>query len=93
MSFELFNVFVIFQTKINKILRKLIDYLCVIYLDDILIYFKTKKKTLTNRKTNTDQITQIQIVRKFIQVCVYNSINKIFCHGLKSDGTYYSTLT
>ena len=44
MLFELFNVFVIFQTKINKILRKLIDYLCVIYFDDILIYFKTKKK-------------------------------------------------
>ena len=44
MSFELFNVFVIFQTKINKILRKLISYLCVIYFNDILIYFKTKKK-------------------------------------------------
>ena len=44
MLFELFNVFVIFQTKINKTLQKLINYLYVIYLNNILIYFKTKKK-------------------------------------------------
>ena len=44
MLFELFNVSITFQTKINKILRELINLLCVIYLNNILIYFKTKKK-------------------------------------------------
>ena len=44
MSFELFNVSITFQTKINKILRELINLLYVIYLNDILIYFNTKKK-------------------------------------------------
>ena len=44
MLFGLFNALVIFQAKINKALRGLVDYLCVIYLDDILIYFKTKEE-------------------------------------------------
>ena len=44
MSFELVNASVTFQALINKILRELINYICVIYLDDILIYFKIYKK-------------------------------------------------
>ena len=43
-SFELVNIFVTFQTLINKILRKLMNHICVIYLNNILIYFKTRKK-------------------------------------------------
>ena len=36
--FELINASIIFQTYINKILRNLIDVICVIYLNDILIF-------------------------------------------------------
>ena len=38
MSFEIVNVSTIFQIYYNKILRKLVDVICVIYLNDILIY-------------------------------------------------------
>ena len=44
MSFGLVNAFATFQTLINKTLRELIDHICVIYLNDILIYFKTREK-------------------------------------------------
>ena len=44
MFFELVNVFITFKILINKILRKLINHICVIYLNDILIYFKTREK-------------------------------------------------
>ena len=44
MSFGLVNASVTFQTLINKILRELINHICVIYLNDILIYFKTREK-------------------------------------------------
>ena len=44
MFFELVNVSVTFQILINKILRKLINHICVIYLNDILIYFKISEK-------------------------------------------------
>ena len=43
-SFEFVNASVTFQTLINKILQELMNYICVIYLDDILIYFKTCKE-------------------------------------------------
>ena len=38
MSFELTNVSIIFQIYINKILKRLIDVIYVIYLNDILIF-------------------------------------------------------
>ena len=38
MFFELINVSTIFQIYINKILRDFIDVICVVYLNDILIY-------------------------------------------------------
>ena len=42
--FELVNVSVTFQMLINKVLRELVNHICVIYLNDILIYFKTREK-------------------------------------------------
>ena len=70
MSFELFNVFVIFQTKINKILRKLMNYLCVIYFDDILIYFKTKKK---HWRIVKQMLTKLRKFKFFVKLfkCVF----------------------
>ena len=44
MSFDLFNVSTTFQILINKALRDLMNHICVIYFDDILIYSKTRKK-------------------------------------------------
>ena len=42
MPFELANAPVTFQTYINKILFELVDTICVVYLNDILIYFKNR---------------------------------------------------
>ena len=44
MSFELVNAFAIFQIYINKTLRKFINNICVIYLNDILIYNENSAK-------------------------------------------------
>ncbi len=44
MLFKLINVLIIFQILINKVLRDLIDYLCIIYLNNILIYFKIQER-------------------------------------------------
>ena len=44
MSFNLINVSTTFQILINKTLRDLMNHICVIYFDDILIYSKTRKK-------------------------------------------------
>ena len=42
MSFELTNASIIFQAYINKILTDIVDVFCVIYFDDILIFFKNR---------------------------------------------------
>ena len=44
MSFELANAFAIFQIYINKTLRKFVNNICVIYLNDILIYSENSTK-------------------------------------------------
>ena len=44
MSFELTNASATFQTYINNVLRKYLNKFVIVYLDDMLIYFKTKKK-------------------------------------------------
>ena len=44
MSFELANAPIIFQIYINKTLKKLIDVICVIYLNDILIFSEDSTK-------------------------------------------------
>jgi hypothetical protein len=44
MLFELTNALILYQSLINNILRKYLDDFIVAYLDDILIYSKTKKE-------------------------------------------------
>src|SRR5208282_6489039 len=43
-SFDLFNVFGVFQRRMNKILRRYLDQFCISYLNDILIYNRSKKE-------------------------------------------------
>ncbi len=40
--FDLINASVIFQTYINKILKELLNDFCIVYLNDILIFFVEK---------------------------------------------------
>ena len=44
MSFNLINASATFQILINKTLQDLINHICVIYFDDILIYSKTRER-------------------------------------------------
>ena len=44
MSFELANALTIFQIYINCVLAEHMNSICVVYLDDILIYFQSLKK-------------------------------------------------
>ncbi len=43
-SFKLYNILIIFQTFINKILSLYLDNFCTIYINNILIYNNIKKK-------------------------------------------------
>ncbi len=67
MSFNLINTSVIFQTYINKILTELLNDFCVVYLNDILIFFVEK----------TDHINHVkQILERLRKFKLYASLKK-----------------
>ena len=67
MSFDLINASVIFQTYINKILTELLNDFCVVYLNNILIFFVEK----------TDHIDHVkQILKRLRKFKLYASLKK-----------------
>ena len=54
MSFELTNASITFQIYINKALRKLVDVICVIYLNNILIF----NEDLTRHRRHVQQVLE-----------------------------------
>ncbi len=67
MLFDLINASVIFQTYINKILTELLNDFCVIYLNDILIFFVKK----------TDHVNHVkQILKRLRKFKLYASLKK-----------------
>ncbi len=67
MSFNLINASVIFQTYINKILTELLNNFCIIYLNDILIFFIEKTDHVNHMK---------QILKKLRKFKLYASLKK-----------------
>ena len=67
MLFNLINASVIFQTYINKVLTELLDDFCVVYLNDILIFFVKK----------TDYVDHVkQILKRLRKFKLYASLKK-----------------
>ena len=64
MFFEFVNASFTFQILINKILRELINHICVIYLNDILIYFKTRKKHWKCVRKMLERLYQFKLYAK-----------------------------
>ena len=61
MSFELVNAFATFQIYINKTLRKLVNNICVIYLNDILIYNEHSTKYWWHVQMILKRLRQFQL--------------------------------
>jgi hypothetical protein len=69
MPFGLINALAIFQAYINKALSRIVDYFMVIYLDNILIYFKPEE----------DYYTYIKIIIKRLRKYkLYTKLSKYF---------------
>ncbi len=67
MLFNLINAFVIFQTYINKILTELLNNFCIVYLNDILIFFVEKTDHVDHMK---------QILKRLRKFKLYASLKK-----------------
>ena len=78
MFFELINAFITFQAYINKILFELIDIIFVVYLNNILIYFKNRDLRVKHVK---------QILNHFRKYDLYVKLNK--CGIFKNFVEYF----
>ncbi len=61
MSFNLINTSVIFQTYINKILTELLNDFCVVYLNDILIFFVKKTDHINHMKQILERLRKFKL--------------------------------
>src|SRR6266496_4980925 len=80
-SFDLTNVLIIFQVYINCVLHDLVDNFCIVYLDDILVFSKSKKK----------HYQHLQLIIKCLQHAeLYINFKK--CEFFKSEVKYLDFL-
>ena len=71
MLFKLINALTLYQSLINNIFRKYLDDFVIVYLNDILIYSKTKKEHIKH-------VTAILKVLKKADVRINNTKNVFY---------------
>ena len=71
MPFSLTNTLVIFQAYINKALFRLINYFVVIYLNNILIYFKLREDYYTYVRIVIERLRKYKLYIK-LSKCFFN---------------------
>ena len=71
MPFSLTNTLMTFQAYINKVLSRLINYFMVIYLNNILIYFKLEEDYYTYIKIIIERLRKHKLYTK-LSKCFFN---------------------
>ena len=61
MSFDLINASVTFQTFVNNVLRRYLNQFIIVYLNDILVYSKTKKEHVQHVKKILQTLTKVDL--------------------------------
>ncbi len=61
MLFDLINASIIFQTYINKILTELLNDFCIVYLNDILIFFVKKTDHVDHMKQILERLRKFKL--------------------------------
>ena len=71
MLFGLLNASTTFQVYINQALTRLIDVICIIYLDDIFIFLKDPAKYITAIWQIFERLSKYNLYVKLLK-CVFN---------------------
>ena len=78
MSFNLINVSTTFQIYVNKTLIELMNVICVIYLNDILIFLKNRETYIKNVRKILLRLRKIKLYAKLKKCFFFTSIVKYF---------------
>ena len=86
MSFELINASATCQKLINNILREHLDIFVITYLNDILIYFKTKKKHIKHVSIVLELLMQRNLLFKS-EKCEFHKREMNFLNFIVGNNT------
>ena len=64
MSFDLINASITFQIFVNNVLRRYLNQFIIVYLDDILVYSKTKKEHVQHVKKVLQTLQKVDLCIK-----------------------------
>jgi len=84
LSFKLTNESIFFQQYMNDILWDFLNDFCQVYLDDILIYSKTRKKYKDHVKLVLSQLREAELQMN-IQKCKFNVEETVFLEIIVSE--------
>ncbi len=84
LSFKLTNESIFFQQYINNILWNFLNDFCQVYLDDILIYSKTRKKHKDHVKLVLKRLREAELQMN-IQKCKFNVEETVFLEVIISE--------
>ena len=85
MFFELVNAFATFQAYINEILFELIDIICVVYLNNILIYFKNRDSYVKHVKQVLNHFKKHDLYVKLSKCEFFKNFVEYFDFIIKND--------
>ena len=72
MPFGLSNAPTTFQAHMNKMLDSLLDYICVVYLDDILIYSKNPEEHIEYVRQMLERLQAYSLYAKLLK-CYFDT--------------------
>ncbi len=84
LSFELTNELIFFQQYMNDVLWDFLNDFCQVYLDDILIYSKTRKKHRNHVKLVLSQLCEAELQMN-IRKCKFNVEETVFLEVIISE--------
>jgi len=84
LSFKLINKSIFFQQYMNDILWNFLNDFCQVYLDDILIYSKMRKKHKDHVKLVLSQLREAELQMN-IQKCKFNVEETVFLEVIVSE--------
>ncbi len=84
LSFKLTNELIFFQQYMNDILWNFLNDFCQVYLDDILIYSKMRKKHKNHIKLVLSQLREAELQMN-IQKCEFNVEETVFLEVIVSE--------
>ncbi len=84
LSFKLTNKLIFFQQYMNDVLWNFLNDFCQVYLDDILIYSKTRKKHKDHIKLVLSQLREVELQMN-IWKCKFNVKETVFLEVIVSE--------